>query len=89
MPTRHPTKTATMERICIEPGRHTSFFLWRADIDLLRALYRGSPGGYSTHVRAAVHAMCDHLRAELRKSAYGRALLARLNQLEPPANDPR
>lgn len=66
------TKTAAQER--------TSVFLWRADLDLLRALYRGTTHGYSHHIRGAVAAMCQVLRAQLRKSDEGRALLRKLNQ---------
>lgn len=77
-----PHQTATLERIHIQPGSSTSAWLWRRDLDLLRALYRASPGGYSLHIRAAVQAMCNQLRRELRTSERGRELLTRLNQLE-------
>lgn len=83
MPTTAPTRTAELERVHIAEGTGTSFWLWRRDLELLRALYRGQPGGYSIHIRAAVNAMCNVLRAELAKTPPGCDLLRRLNQ-EPP-----
>lgn len=74
------TRTPTMERIHIMPGDTTSAFLLRKDLDLLRALYRGSPGGYSVHIRAAVHTMCNQIRAKLRETGHGRELLHKLGQ---------
>lgn len=76
------TKTATKERIKLggRPGERTSMFLWRRDLDLLRALYRGQPGGYALHIRAAVHSMCKHIRRELAHSEHGQELLRKLGQ---------
>lgn len=81
-------KSAALERYHISPGASTSAWLWRRDLDLLRALYRGQPGGFSVHIRAAVAAMCNHLRDELCRTPAGRSLLARLDQLDPPAEPP-
>lgn len=78
----HSNRAPALERYHISPGASTSAWLWRRDLDLLRALYRGQPGGFSVHIRAAVAVMCDHLRAELRKSPHGCALLSRLSQLD-------
>jgi hypothetical protein len=83
--------TPTLERISLGPDPDTrearagvprlSLWLWRDDIALLRALYRRTPGGYSLHIRAAVRAMCEALRAELSLTPNGRDLLHRLGQL--------
>jgi hypothetical protein len=81
-----PTKTPTLERISVGPDAdasdtaRTSFWLWRQDLALLRALYRGQPGGYALHIRAAVHAMCNNIRADLAASDKGRELLHKLGQ---------
>lgn len=84
MPSSTPHKSPTMERIHIQPGAKnastTSVFLWHRDLDLLRALYRGSPGGYSVHIRGAVHTLCEHLRTQLRETERGRDLLHKLGQ---------
>lgn len=79
-PRPNPHIRAELERVHIQPGSSTSAWLWRRDLDLLRALYRSSPGGYSLHIRAAVHAMCNQLRRELRESERGRDLLTKLGQ---------
>lgn len=79
-PRPNPHIRATLERVHIQTGNSTSAWFWRRDLDLLRALYRGSPGGYSLHIRAAVHAMCEQLRADLRASDQGRNLLTKLGQ---------
>lgn len=78
----NPHVRANLERVHIQPGNSTSAWLWRRDLDLLRALYRSAPGGYSLHIRAAVHAMCEQLRAQLRASPSGRSLLTKLGQDE-------
>ena len=85
-----PTKTASMERITIGPKLtdraaregvpRISMWLWRDDLALLRALYRRTPGGYTIHIRAAVHEMCRVLREQLRASESGRELLRKLHQ---------
>lgn len=72
MPTSHPTRTAQLERI--------SMWLDRADLALLRALYRRAPGGYTIHIRAATSAMCKELRTRLRETDRGRELLTKLGQ---------
>lgn len=88
--TESPTLTARMERITIGPKLtdraaregvpRISMWLWRDDLALLRALYRRTPGGYTVHIRAAVHSMCRVLREQLRQTDGGRELLRKLSQ---------
>lgn len=73
-------RTAALERVHIQPGRSTSAWLWRRDLDLLRALYRGEPGGYSAHIREAVRVMCAAVRADVARTPHGRDLLRKLGQ---------